>query len=64
MGALCSNNNEELQDYNFDNSNINNRSIIKENNSLKYIYCFVILNFINNSFDENEKIYIINQIKK
>ena len=54
MGALCSNNNEELQDYNFDNSNINNRSIIKEINN------FIIFHN-NNSFDENEKIYIINQ---
>ena len=51
MGALCSNNNEELQDYNFDNSNINNRSIIKEINN------FIIFHN-NNSFDENEKIYI------
>ena len=58
MGALCSNNNnEDHEDYYFDNSrinNINNRSIIKENNSF--------INFHNNNnLNDTENIYIINQ---
>ena len=58
MGALCSNNNnEDHEDYYFDNSrinNINNRSIIKENNS------FIIFHN-NNNLNDTENIYIKNQ---